>query len=106
MASEYKINSLRRSIKSAERYLHMPLWKYFLILYALFGIMNGGLMLLIDYKSDIDITSSAYLIKLFAYTLVLTIGLMTIIRYFGLKALKRQKQELDEIEREMLILNS
>jgi quinol-cytochrome oxidoreductase complex cytochrome b subunit len=98
MASTYKINYLKRTIAGEERQLNIPLWKYFLIMALICITTYGGLVLLMDYKSDVDIASTPYIAMLLFSTILQAVVWTAVLRYFGKKHLKKLRKELDTIE--------
>ena len=96
IASQYKINALKRDIKIAERSIDAPYWKIFLFTFLFVALTFGGPQILILFKEDIDLTSVSFMTKLLSFAIIQSIGLIFLIRYFSRKALTRMKRELNE----------
>ena len=100
MASQIKVNSLKRGIKRGERYLGLPLWKYFLIIFAVCAVMTGGLEVLLHSKRDVDMASTPFLLKLVTQILVQAVSWTAVLRYFGRRDLSKLRRELEQAKRE------
>ena len=98
MAGQVKVNYLKRTLKSTEKYLETPLWKFFLFIFAINFVIVGPLEIALEYKREVDITSMSFIIKLFAQILFYSIVWTAVLRYFGQRDLKKLKQELNDAE--------
>jgi len=98
MPGQIKVNYIKRTIKSTEKYLGTPLWKYFMIIFAINFVIVCPLEITLHYKRDFDITSMSFIFKLFAQILLYSIVWTVVMRYLGRRELTKLKQELQDTE--------